>query len=77
MHSNLRDQKLKISTYMNRLVYINLIVTTSQKKIYIIDTHRKRSKDFKHSTKDTHETQGQRAKEERSKKISTKQPPNN
>ena len=37
MCSNLRDQQLKTITYICRLLYINLMVTTNQKRI--IDTH--------------------------------------
>ena len=44
MHLELRDQQLKTITYICRLLYLNLMVTTNQK--FIIYTHRKKQKEI-------------------------------
>ena len=74
MHLNLRDQQLN-HIYIERLLYINLPVTTNQKSI--IDTHTGRRKEFKHNTKDSHqitrEENKRRKEQKRTTKITSKQ----
>ena len=53
MCSNLRDQQLKTITYICRLLYINLMVTTNQKRI--IDTHTQKRMECKNNSKNNHQ----------------------
>ena len=62
MHLKLRDQQLKISTYVYRLLYKNLMVTPKQ-KIYNIYT--KKKKESKRNTKDSHQITGEQKKGEK------------
>ena len=73
MHLKLGDQQVKTIMFTYRLLYQNLIVTTSQKST--IDIHTKKKKESKHNTKDSHQiTREQKRKEKRptKKKQSTK-----
>ena len=66
MHLNLRDHQLKIITHVHRLLYINLMVTISQKSI--TDTHTQKRKEFILTLKIVIKSQGRRKqKEERTK----------
>ena len=73
MQLKLRDQQLKIITYIYRLLYKNLTVTANQK--CIIDTQMKKRKESKHNTKDSHQiTREENKEEEKNKKELQKQP---
>ena len=50
-------------TYVYRLLYKNLIVTTNQKSI--IDIHTKKKKQSKHITKDSHQITREQKKEKK------------
>lgn len=50
MHLKLGDQQFKAIMYIERLLYINSMLTTSQKSM---DKHTKKKKEFKHNTKDS------------------------
>ena len=65
MHSNLRDQQLKIIMYMHRYPYINLRVTKTQKSI--IDIDKKKRKESKHNNKDSHQITREESKRRRTK----------
>ena len=74
MHLKLRDQQLKTTLYIQRLLYQNLTGTANQKTT--IDTYTKKKNPPKHNTKDHHQiTRGQ--KEEQKKKDLQKQIQNN
>ena len=53
MHLQLRDQQLKIVSFIHRLLYRNFRVTASHKST--IDTHTNKKKQSKHNTKDSHQ----------------------
>ena len=54
MYLKLRDQQLKTTLYIYRLLNQNLMVTANQKST--VDTHTKRKKkQSKHRTKDSHQ----------------------
>ena len=74
MHLKLRDQQLKTSTYLTRLLYKNLTVTTKQNPV--IEIHTKK-KECKITLKIVIKSEEKRTKEERGKKDLQKQIQNN
>ena len=67
MHLKLRDQQLKIITYIERLLYKNFMVATNQKPI--VDAHTKTKRNPNRTLKTVIKSQENRTKEEeRSKK---------
>ena len=74
MHWKLRDQQLKTILYIYRLLYQNLMGTTNQKST--IDTHTKKKKQTKHSTKDRHQIIREENKKGREEKTPSKTKPN-
>ena len=67
MHLKLRDQELKTSVYIYRLLYQNIMVTTNQKST--INTQTTKKKSSKHNAKDSH-----RATREENKRREEKRP---
>ena len=70
MHWKLRDQQLKTTFYIYRLLYQNLMGTTNQ--ISAIDTHTKKKKQSKHNTKDRHQVKREQKKKGRKKTFKNK-----
>ena len=64
MHLDLRDQQLKIITYIQIAIYKPL----SNNKPSVIDTHMKERKEFKYNTKDSHQIKSYESKRKRNKK---------
>ena len=75
MHLKLRDQQLKTTLYIYRLLYQNLMGTANQKTT--IDTHKKKKKQLKQNTKDTHQTTREENKRKRKERRPKKQIQNN
>ena len=64
MHLKLRDQLLKTTLYIHRLLYQNLMVTTNQKST--IDTYtRKKKKQSKHNNSHQITKENKRGREEK------------
>ena len=59
----LREQQLKIVTYIQGLLFINVLVTINIKSI--INTQTKKKKESKHNTKDSHQITGEENKRRR------------
>ena len=72
MHLKLRDQQLKTSTYLTRLLYKNLTVTTKQNPV--IEIHTKK-KGMQNNTKDSHQIRREENKRRKGKKRPTKTNP--
>ena len=75
MHSNLRDHQSK-----KKVTYVDCYLWTScwpQTKKYIIDIHRKKKKESKHNTKNSHQIIREESKRGREKKYLWKQIQNN
>ena len=70
MHLKLKDQKLKTITYIERLLYKNLMLTTKQKSI--IDIHPEKKNESRYNTKDSHQITREENKISRAGKHSTK-----
>ena len=68
LHLKLRDQQLKTTLYIYRLLHQNLMGNANQK----IDTHTKKKKQPKHNTKDGHQTTREENKRGRDEKRPTK-----
>ena len=66
----LRDQPLKTTLYIYRLLYQNLMGRANQKTT--IDTHTKKIKQHKHNTKNAHQTTREENKRGREEKRPTK-----
>ena len=58
MGSNLSNHQLNIDSYMQRMLYINLMVTTNQKSV----TYMGKNKEKKPITKESHQTTRQESK---------------
>ena len=69
MCSNLSCYQLKIDHCVQRMIYVNLTVTTKQE--VTVNSHKKMRKESKHSTKESHEATREEIKE-RSYKIGQK-----
>ena len=63
MHLQLKDQQLKTTLYIYRLIYQNFMVTANQNST--VDTHRKKKKQPKHNTKDNYQTTNHKRREEK------------
>ena len=70
MHLQLRDQQLKIISYIYRLLYQNLRVTANQTST--IDTHTNKKNQLKYNTKDSHQTRRGENKKGRQKSRKNK-----
>ena len=67
MHLKLRDQQLKTILYIYRLLHQDLMVTINQKST--TDTHKKKKKQPKHNSKDSHQITREENKRGREEKI--------
>ena len=70
LHLKLRDQQLKITSYIYRLLHQNLMRNANQKTT--TDKHTKKKMQPKHNTKDGHQTTREENKREWKKKNPTK-----
>ena len=74
LHLKLRDQQIKTTLYIYRLLYQNIIEPANQKTK--IDTHTKKKMQPKHNTKDSYKTDRQENKR-REERRPTKTNPKN
>ena len=74
MSSNLSDHQLKIDFFIHRLLYINLVITKSQKPV--TDSQKRKRKEYKNNTQGSHqiirEESKRRRKEQRRTAKTTK-----
>ena len=70
IHLKLRDQQLKTILYIYRLLHQDLMATINQKST--TDTHKKKKKQPKHNSKDSHQItreENKRGREEKKRSI--------
>ena len=70
MFLNLSNQQLKTDSYIHRSTYMNFMKTTNQRPT--IDTHKIKTKEPKHNTKENHQTKRNRLREETHKNCKNK-----
>jgi len=75
MWSNLCCYELKIDYCRDKLLYVSLLVTTKQKPV--VNIHMIKRKQYKHTTKESHQTTKRVRKEEKNREELQKQPENN